>query len=479
MFILFSAIPAYAVEDTKSTTEHIFTNAELAGAATVDTSNMLLTSDGFIPINQIENKDTRASTPYYIAEMNDGYLLTSPTSGTFSKTRYSAGNSNSHNLQKWIFTEISTGVYVVYSNTDTSKCLTVNPSTRQVTLAAYSGSQYQKWRMYYSGNGNALQSEATDTAVSGYKLVIGSSSCSVSNTTYTPVGFIDVSWYIPCTSLSFPATYINAGDRKYIYPTHTPEDSNVNSSNWTIYTTSSSSVFTIDTEGRLTAVDAGSATLTIRDKITRVYNTAKVYVTRLPNPDAQNKSMWCWAASAKMVGEHNGGSGALGTGGTVLANTVGIHSYGGEEFYGETYSGTITADAGQRQIVVAVKGSDANNSGDNSEKEEALELAALDSVTVSSLGNGRSGLTAANKTTMNNDLNSGLWIIGNVFTNDDDWSGHSVVIRSYNSSTQVYTFWDPWTNTIGTFTKTQLDNSTIHTVSSTTNRVLAWIQRCY
>ena len=189
--------------------------------------------------------------------------------------------------------------------------------------------------------------------------------------------------------------------------------------------------------------------------------------------------MWCWAASAKMVGEHNGGSGALGTGGTVLANTVGIHSYGGEEFYDETYSGTITADAGQRQIVVAVKGSDANNSGDNSEKEEALELAALDSVTVSSLGNGRSGLTAANKTTMNNDLNSGLWIIGNVFTNDDDWSGHSVVIRSYNSSTQVYTFWDPWTNTIGTFTKTQLDNSTIHTVSSTTNRVLAWIQRCY
>lgn len=161
VFILFSAIPVYAAEDTKSTTEHIFTNAELAGAATVDTSNTLLTSDGFIPINNIEGHSLRASTTYYIAEMTDGYLLTSPTSGTFSKTRYSAGNSNSHNLQKWIFTEISTGVYVVYSNTDTSKCLTVNPSTRQVTLAAYSGSQYQKWRMYYSGNGNALQSEAT------------------------------------------------------------------------------------------------------------------------------------------------------------------------------------------------------------------------------------------------------------------------------------------------------------------------------
>ena len=124
MFILFSAIPAYATDDTRSAAEHIFTNAELAGAATVDTTGMFLTSGGFVPINNIEGHNLRASTTYYIAEMNDGYLLTSPTSGTFSKTRYSTGNSNSHSLQKWIFTEDSNGDYIVYSNTDTSKCLT-------------------------------------------------------------------------------------------------------------------------------------------------------------------------------------------------------------------------------------------------------------------------------------------------------------------------------------------------------------------
>lgn len=312
VFILFSAIPAYAVEDTKSTTEHIFTNAELAGAATVDTSNMLLTSDGFIPINQIENKDTRASTPYYIAEMNEGYLLTSPTSGTLSKTRYSAGNSNSHNLQKWIFTEISTGVYVVYSNTDTSKCLTVNPSTRQVTLAAYSGSQYQKWRMYYSGNGNALQSEATDTAVSGYKLVIGSSSCSVSNTTYTPVGFIDVSWFIPCTSISLANQTLVRGNSRYVHPTCTGAGgatANVSSGNWLSFAVvdGTTNVITVNSN-YVSSVQVGIKQIRIRNKITQTTGYATIFVQPMETALSvtsvvQAKTYWCWAACAEMAGK--------------------------------------------------------------------------------------------------------------------------------------------------------------------------------
>ena len=108
-----------------------------------------------------------------------------------------------------------------------------------------------------------------------------------------------------------------------------------------------------------------------------------------------------------------------------------------------------------------------------------MELSARNDVTVKTLGLGRLGLSALNKSTMNNDLSDGRWIVGNVFTDDSDWSGHSIVIQSYNSSTQVYTYWDPWTNTIGTFTKTQLNNDTIHLTASTTDRVLAWIQRCY
>lgn len=209
------------------------------------------------------------------------------------------------------------------------------------------------------------------------------------------------------------------------------------------------------------------------------FNTANVYVTRHPNSDGQNKTNWCWAAASKKVGEHNGGSGALNTGSAVLVNTVGLHTYSNEKFFGANPNGSITVDAGQRQIVVAVHGSDANNTGGNDAKEVALELSARNDVTVKTLGLGRLGLSALNKSTMNNDLSDGRWIVGNVFTDDSDWSGHSIVIQSYNSSTQVYTYWDPWTNTIGTFTKTQLNNDTIHLTTSTTDRVLAWIQRCY
>lgn len=312
VFILFSAITTYAAEGTRGPTEHIFTNAELAMAITVDTSNMFLSSAEFVPINKIENKNTRASSPYYIAEMNDGYLLTSPSSGALSQTRYSAGNSNSHFFQKWIFAEISTGVYVVYSNTDSTKCLTVNPSTRQVTLAAYSGSQYQKWGMYYSGNGNALQSEATDTAVSGYKLVIGSSSCFVSNTTYTPVGFIDVSWFVPCTSISLEDQTLVRGTGKNLFPTCTGAGgatANITSANWLNFDVVDGTTNVITTNSnRVSAIQVGIKQIRIRNKITQATGYVTIFVQPMEGAlnvtsVVQAKTNWCWAACTEMAGK--------------------------------------------------------------------------------------------------------------------------------------------------------------------------------
>ena len=49
---------------------------------------------------------------------------------------------------------------------------------------------------------------------------------------------------------------------------------------------------------------------------------------RAPKADGQNKNMWCWATSAKIVAENNGGSWIDDTA-TVLSNTAGLHSYGG------------------------------------------------------------------------------------------------------------------------------------------------------
>ena len=68
------------------------------------------------------------------------YLILQINSGTFSRTRYA--NSGSNDVHKWIFTEDNNGNYIVYSNTDKAKCLTVNPSTGNVSLSNYTASKY-------------------------------------------------------------------------------------------------------------------------------------------------------------------------------------------------------------------------------------------------------------------------------------------------------------------------------------------------
>ncbi len=278
--LLFSAVTFPAVAEPLSDEEHIFTYEELA--CVTEPVGLAADSDGFTEIKKVESEIRSSSgsgvktaaagtqTIYYIIETADGYLMTSPMSGTFSRTRYSTGNSNSHLYQKWIFDKGTDGHYTVYSNTDSSRCLTVNPSTKAVTLSVYTGSQYQKWKMYQASGGNALASAATDTAVKNYKLVIGSTSCSVSNTGYTPVGFFDVSWYIPPTALSHARLYLAPGQSRYVYPTKTPSNANGCSNNWLIWTTSNSNVFIMEDEGLPHGVSTGSATLGLREHMAPV-----------------------------------------------------------------------------------------------------------------------------------------------------------------------------------------------------------------
>ena len=196
---------------------------------------------------------------------------------------------------------------------------------------------------------------------------------------------------------------------------------------------------------------------------------------RMPNENAQNKTMWCWAACSKMVGEHNGGDGALSVTPALLTIKAGVHSWGGELFYGETSTGDLTADGGQREIVIDVHGDDDNHPGSNDDKEKALQLASIKDMDVGTWGT--RSLSTANITAMNNELAAGRWVIGNIFTNNGR-SGHSIVIRSYDTTKQIYTFWEPWTDSDGTFTRTQLLNNTIHTASNMADYTLACVQYC-
>ena len=276
VFVLLS-IPLHASAIEK---EHIFTYEELACMDYVPAEECIMNDvDTLIPINNIENS-SKGTTTYYIIECADGYMLTNPSGTTFSRTRY---NSGSLQYKKWNFTEDSSGNLIVYSYSNPTKCLTVNPTTKTVSLSTYSSSSnYQKWKMYYSSNGNALKCVSSDSSVNGYKLVISGSTLSVSSSTYTLVGFFNVSWYVPTTALSYSNFYLAPQQSKYVYPNKTPSNANCTNS-WINWSSSNTSRMTVDSGGKATGVSAGSATLTFRDRITRVYGTCTVNVTQIPN----------------------------------------------------------------------------------------------------------------------------------------------------------------------------------------------------
>ena len=119
--LLIISIPVYAESGTGNSGEHVFTFEELASMDSPQ--NPLLPDDGtFVPVNKVEGETARTSgaratasttTEYYIIEKADGYLLTSPSSGAFSRTRYSSGNGNGHNFQKWKFkSHNNNGIYI-------------------------------------------------------------------------------------------------------------------------------------------------------------------------------------------------------------------------------------------------------------------------------------------------------------------------------------------------------------------------------
>ena len=275
-----TSINIYALDTNKVVeAEHTFTKAELACMSDENTDELTRFGSDFIEIKNIEGKTTRADTIYFIIECDDGYMLSSPSSGTFSRTRY--GNGGTNNERKWIFREDSNGDYIVYSYTDNTKCLTVNPSTKAVTLSPYTGSQYQKWMMYYSSNGNTLKCMASDSQVSGYKLVIDDTSCSVSNTKYTPVGFFDVSWYVPTTDLTYTDFYLALDQSKTVKPQKTPTNA-ICSNNWIKWRKNNSKIRIADS-GRVTGVAAGTTILGFMDKITRKSGSCLVTVMPIAN----------------------------------------------------------------------------------------------------------------------------------------------------------------------------------------------------
>jgi hypothetical protein len=326
-------------------------------------------------------------------------------------------------------------------------------------------------------------SASTDANIGGYKL---DESMSLS-TAYTYVGFLDVGTYVPITEITVSAFDIVLGQpRQAPSPTFAPSNAFGGMSDIWFNYTSNSLMFTVDDSGLCTpSAYVAADTYKIENKITSIQGSAAVNIIRLPRHNPQNKTKWCWAAAAKMVGKYNYRHDVLDNGEAVLVDETGRHSYGGVKFFGQRpnrlapLDPQYTVDAGQRQIVVAVHSDDRNEGGDNDAKETGLELASSYMMLAGTFGDS-TGLVDAEILLMNGELANDRWVIANVFTNSG-WSGHSVVITSMsnNGITDVYTYWDPWTDDTDTFTYEDITNKEIRLPWDANNeRTLAWIQYC-
>jgi hypothetical protein len=185
-----------------------------------------------------------------------------------------------------------------------------------------------------------------------------------------------------------------------------------------------------------------------------------------------------------MVGEKNGDSGVLETGAANLTYIDGLHSLRGIGFYGIRPPGsgpapTFTADAGQRQIVWQVHGSDENNSGNNGTIAAALQLASAEVMSVETIGeDDQIALDDEGIRRMKEELANEHWVVASVFVKGLDDIGHAIVVTSYDEAEDKFTFWNPWTNGGRTFTGTDITNSTIKLSNNGSKRVLAYIHIC-
>lgn len=168
-----------------------------------------------------------------------------------------------------------------------TRCLTADPVTKTISVAAYTGSTNQLWSIAISSAGNALRSESTDTRIRGYKMYYTSSMFTLSNTNFSSVGFYQFSSFVPLILLTHESFYLAPEQSKYVYPEKMP--SNASTSNnwyeWSVVNTDlivDESIATVESSGRVTGVASGMVILRFRDKITQVIGSCYIYVTEVP-----------------------------------------------------------------------------------------------------------------------------------------------------------------------------------------------------
>ncbi len=198
-------------------------------------------------------------------------------------------------------------------------------------------------------------------------------------------------------------------------------------------------------------------------------------LSRSPNEDAQNKTKWCWAASAKMVAIHNGGlNPEIDSTAQLLTDTSGLHY----PFYGEgTTNGTrrYYADGVQYAIVKHIHGKDENKTGNTVDAKNALKYVSARSVTAGSVGNAEDELTDEAIADIRNDLQQGKYVIGCIRGRNGE-DPHSIVLTSYSNN--IYHYFDPYTGSPNQATTEELFEEFTATYSGGCYGSVTWYQYC-
>lgn len=305
LFLTFSLSVVADGYDFAESDHHTFTYEELSrtndGSVFDPIAELDDDDDGIVPIKNIESENffTRLAgnhTEYYIILCDDGLLLTQSVYGVQTLTYYSDGG-NGHEGQTWILTGDALSGYKISHSFMMASYLTVVPNSSNTEFpvllrsSTTANAEYQNWEVCYMSDGNALRIDAPNNAnIDGKMLVVdyeyNTSSgirevtgLRVSATEYTPIGLFDKSWYVPATSIEIEDRYIAHGSTLGYTVKKTPSNA-ILSNNWIEWNTTSNKI-SVNSSGSVYGIAPGSAVLTARDKITRVFDYCTVTVTDL------------------------------------------------------------------------------------------------------------------------------------------------------------------------------------------------------
>ncbi|MBR6427594.1 MAG: RICIN domain-containing protein, partial [Clostridia bacterium] len=232
--------------------------------------------------NDVYPDGTRSVYHFFLGAYSDGDLLTfSNLHSSPTETRYSDGNNNNHKYQKWEISYYNSHYTLYPLGGENPYALTVNPTTLAVTVEPYYSTDVcQRWDITILGHGRIyLTSLATGTDAYGYKLVVNGSSVTVSSSSYTTFLIADYDTYVGSTSLSYGNFYLAPGSTRMVFPTN---QTGLNVPTGAIKLTSSNSKVAVS-YNIVTGKTSGTATLTIKDKITNAQTTCTVNVTPIAN----------------------------------------------------------------------------------------------------------------------------------------------------------------------------------------------------